>query len=275
MPHFPQVCLNKGEKMIPLPLEISYYIKNAMNIMKKKILFLALTLPVFLCSYAQNDVTKEEFKPFYESADAPHMEKVLPAPPALTDSRFFYDWTQYQWGKSIRETERGKQAIADAGICARYFMERYGKAIGIELTAEKYPEMYRLFSRLHLTEQQGGASAKAYFHRVRPYQQYKEPTSVPEHEDPEDFSSYPSGHTHASWLVGLTLMVNDPAHSEEIMKVAYELGQSRVIVGFHYQSDVDAGRLCGSVTFARLQSMPEYQKMLEKAVKEFQKNQKK
>ena len=161
MPHFPQVCLNKGKKMIPLPLEISYYIKNAMNIMKKKILFLALALPVFLCSYAQNDVTKEEFKPFYESADAPHMEKVLPAPPALTDSRFFYDWTQYQWGKSIRETERGKQAIADAGICARYFMERYGKAIGIELTAEKYPEMYRLFSRLHLTEQQGGASAKA------------------------------------------------------------------------------------------------------------------
>ena len=246
-----------------------------MNKMNKKILSLAVMLSMSLCSFAQDDVTKEKFTPFYQMADAPHMEKVLPAPPALTDSRFFYDWTQYQWGKSIRETERGKQAIADAGICARYFMERYGKAIGIELTADKYPEMYRLFSRLHLTEQQGGASAKAYFHRVRPYQQYKEATSVPDHENPEDFTSYPSGHTHASWLVGLALMVIDPAHAEEIMKVAYELGQSRVIVGFHYQSDVDAGRLCGSVTFARLQSMPEYQKMMEKAVKEFQKNQKK
>lgn len=246
-----------------------------MNKMNKKILCLAVMLPMFLYSFAQDDVTKEKFTPFYQMADAPHMEKVLPAPPALTDSRFFYDWTQYQWGKSIRETERGQQAIADAGICARYFMERYGEAIGIELTADKYPEMYRLFSRLHLTEQQGGASAKRYFHRVRPYQQYKEPTSVPRHENPEDFTSYPSGHTHASWLVGLALMVIDPAHAEEIMKVAYELGQSRVIVGFHYQSDVDAGRLCGSVTFARLQSMPEYQKMMEKAVKEFKKNQKK
>ena len=226
-----------------------------MNKMNKKILSLAVMLSMSLCSFAQDDVTKEKFTPFYQMADAPHMEKVLPAPPSLTDSRFFYDWTQYQWGKSIRETERGKQAIADAGICARYFMERYGKAIGIELTADKYPEMYRLFSRLHLTEQQGGASAKAFFHRVRPYQQYKEATSVPDHENPEDFTSYPSG--------------------QEIMKVAYELGQSRVIVGFHYQSDVDAGRLCGSVTFARLQSMSEYQKMMEKAVKEFQKNQKK
>ena len=87
----------------------------------KKIFSLALLLPVFLCSNAQDDVTKEKFTPFYETADAPHMEKVLPAPPSLTDSRYFYDWTQYQWGKSIRETERGQQAIADAGICARLF----------------------------------------------------------------------------------------------------------------------------------------------------------
>ena len=94
-----------------------------MNKMNKKILSLAVMLPMFLCSFAQDDVTKEKFTPFYQMADAPHMEKVLPAPPALTDSRFFYDWTQYQWGKSIRETERGQQAIADAGICARYFME--------------------------------------------------------------------------------------------------------------------------------------------------------
>lgn len=243
--------------------------------MNKRILLLTAVLPLFLGSFAQKEVAQESFTPFYKTADAPHMENVLPAPPELTDSRFFYDWTQYQWGKSIRETERGQQAIADAGINARYFMARYGEAIGIELAPDRYPEMFRLFSRLHLTEQQAGASAKAFFHRVRPYQQYKEPTSVPRHENPEDFTSYPSGHTHASWLVGLALTVIDPAHTEEIMKAAYELGQSRVIVGFHYQSDVDAGRLCGSITFARLQSMPEYQKMMEKAVKEFQKNQRK
>ena len=135
----------------------------------------------------------------------------------------------------------------------------------------KNPHLYRLFARLHLTEQQGGASAKAYFHRVRPYQQYKEPTSVPEHESPTDFSSYPSGHTHASWLVGLALAAIDPAHTEAIMKTAYELGQSRVIVGFHYQSDVDNGRIVAAGVVARLHADEGFQKQLEKAKKEFAK----
>jgi acid phosphatase (class A) len=231
----------------------------------------AAALMLLCLSLSAQGVKDEKFSPFYTKDEAPKMEKVIPNPPELTDAQFFYDWTQYQWGKSIRDTERGQLAVADAGINAEYFMKRFSPCVGRDLTPQEYPHLYRLFSRLHLTEQQAGASAKAFFHRVRPYQQYKEPTSVPRHENPQDFSSYPSGHTHASWLVGMALVALDPAHTEEIMKAAYELGQSRVIVGFHYQSDVDMGRVVGSITFARLQSEPEFQKMMEKARKEYQK----
>ena len=66
----------------------------------------------------------------------------------------------------------------------------------------------------------------------------------------------------------MILTAIDPDHTEEIMKVAYELGQSRVIVGFHYQSDVDAG----SVTFARLCAMPEFLDMLTAAKAEYDAN---
>ncbi len=236
-----------------------------------KNLFLLAVTTLFSLTLQAQGVKSEKFTPFYTKDVAPHMEQVIPNPPELTDPLFFNDWTQYQWGKSIRESERGQLAIKDAGINAEYFMKRFSPAVERELTPEEYPHLYRLFSRLHLTEQQGGASAKAYFHRVRPYQQYKEATSVPNHENPNDFSSYPSGHTHASWLVGLALTTLDPAHTEGIMKTAYELGQSRVIVGFHYQSDVDMGRVVGSITFARLQSEPEFQKMMEKARKEYNK----
>lgn len=235
--------------------------------MMRKTLLVALMLPVLNVN-AQR-VTEEKFAPFYTRDVAPKLENVLPAPPQLNDAQFFYDWNQYLWGKSIRETERGQQAIADAGISAKYFMKRFGEAIGKDLTPDNHPHLYRLLSRLHLTEQQAGASAKAHFRRVRPYQQYKEKTSVPNAESATDFTSYPSGHTHASWLVGLTLTALDPEHTEQIMKVAYELGQSRVIVGFHYQSDVDAGRIAGSITFARLQADKDFQKMLEKARKEY------
>lgn len=239
----------------------------------KKITFL-ITLLFPLVALAQKDVTKEEYTPFYTRDIAPHMEKVLPEPPTLTDPQFFYDWTQYQWGKSIRETERGQLAIADAGIGADYFMKRFGEVMEVNLNPQDYPTLYKLMSRAHKTEQQAGASAKAFFKRVRPYQQYKEPSGVPAAEWPTDFTSYPSGHTHASWLVGMILTAIDPAHTEDIMKVAYELGQSRVIVGFHYQSDVEAGRVVGSITFARLCAEPEFLEMLEKAKKEFRKNNK-
>ncbi len=241
--------------------------------MKLKSLYLTIALAcVSLTAVSKGDVTKEKFTPFYTKDIAPRMENVLPNPPELTDSRFFYDWTQYQWGKSIRSTERGQQAVADAGIGAKYFMERFGAVMGRTLTPEKYPEMYRLMSRLHLTEQQAGASAKAHFRRLRPYHQYKEPTGLPSHERADDFTSYPSGHTHASWLVGMMLTSVDPAHTEEIMKVAYELGQSRVILGYHYQSDVDAGRIVGSITFARLCAEEEFCQMLQKVKKEYAKN---
>ncbi len=38
--------------------------------------------------------------------------------------------------------------------------------------------------------------------------------------------------------------------------------------GYHYQSDVDAGRLCASVGFAAVQSSDTFQKQMAKAKKE-------
>lgn len=213
--------------------------------------------------------------PFYTREEAPHLENVLPNPPELSDVRFADDWNKYLWGKSIRDTERGKQAVEDAMIGAEYFMKRFSAVMDCTLTPENNPILYQLLLKTHRTEGQAGASAKAYFKRVRPYQQFKEPTAVPTHENPTDFTSYPSGHTHISWAVGMILTAIDPDHTEEIMKVAYELGQSRVIVGFHYQSDVDAGRLAGSITFARLCAMPEFLDLLQQAKDEFAKNSKK
>ena len=49
----------------------------------KKILLLATLLP--LAVFAQKDVTKENYDPFFTKEEAPHIENVLPAPPTLTD----------------------------------------------------------------------------------------------------------------------------------------------------------------------------------------------
>jgi Membrane-associated phospholipid phosphatase len=232
--------------------------------MKRGIIFTAAML-LFINLSGQ---TKTEV-PFYTREEAPHLENVLPNPPQLSDPRFFDDWAQYLWGKSVRETERGQVAVEDASLGAGYFMKRFSPALAHEVTPENNPVLFRLLTKSHKTEQQAGASAKAYFHRARPYQQYKEPSGIPQWENPRDSTSYPSGHTHASWLAGMILTAIDPASTEGIMKIAYELGQSRVILGYHYQSDVDAGRIAGSITFARLCAMPEFLEMLQAAKDEY------
>ena len=53
------------------------------------------------------------------------------------------------------------------------------------------------------------------------------------------------------------------------MNRAYEYGMSRVIAGYHFQSDVDAGRLTAGAAFARLHIESEFLDQLDKAIKEF------
>ncbi len=46
-------------------------------------------------------------------------------------------------------------------------------------------------------------------------------------------------------------------------------GESRVITGAHWQSDVDASRVVASIGYAKLQSSPEFRAQMEKAKAEF------
>jgi len=56
-----------------------------------------------------------------------------------------------------------------------------------------------------------------------------------------------------------------PERQEAILKRGYELGQSRVICGVHWQSDVDSARLGASVAMIQLHNNPEFLHLLEKA----------
>ena len=80
--------------------------------------------------------------------------------------------------------------------------------------------------------------------RLRPYVYYKEGTLIPEKEEKHaGEGSWPSGHTSLGWTTALLLIDINPAATDGIMARAYEHGQSRVIVGYHWQTDVDAARL--------------------------------
>ena len=55
------------------------------------------------------------------------------------------------------------------------------------------------------------------------------------------------------------------------MSRGYQYGESRVIVGAHWQSDVNAGYLAASIAYAKLHTSERFLKQMAKARKEFQK----
>lgn len=205
------------------------------------------------------------------TAPLPDAYNFLPAPPSENDTRFISDSCLYEVGKTLRGTLRGDTAVADAGYAIEYFLERFSAAMNRKLTPEKNPKLTELIKGAMLAGNESVQNAKMKHARRRPFHHFGEHTPIPQEEFPGDFTSYPSGHTVRAWIAALTLTTVCPEYADGIMKVGYEIGQSRTIVGFHYQSDVDAARFAASATFARLCAEKSFLKAIEKARKELNK----
>ena len=237
-------------------------------------LSVALFLSTALYVGAQNEVKDHGTDiPYYYLTidDVANSYKLLPPPPSENSAHFAYDKEQYERGKAMRNTPRGERAIKDALWGNDYLAEDFSEAFGMEISLEKTPEIFTLM--VHMKEDAGDLStrhAKQHYMRKRPFAYFNEPTQLPEEEKIlANNGSFPSGHTAMGWAVALVLAEVNPVRQDEILKRGYDMGQSRVISGFHYQSDVDAGRLVAAGVIAQLHNNKAFCKQLKKAKKEF------
>ncbi|MDE5839650.1 MAG: hypothetical protein K2H49_01890, partial [Muribaculaceae bacterium] len=53
---------------------------------------------------------------FLQEGDAPNSYLILPPPPDGASITFLNDQARYTWGKTMRNTPRGEQAVCDARI---------------------------------------------------------------------------------------------------------------------------------------------------------------
>ena len=226
---------------------------------------------------AQNHKSNPEHY-FLNEAKVPSSLTILMTPPDTTSARFAYDREQYEWGKSQRNTPRGRQAVTDANLdwYSDWANDAFGEAFGTPITKKDNPELYKLI--YNMQEDAGDLAtreAKQHYMRTRPFVFWNEPTATPNDEEGlRKNGSYPSGHTSIGWATALVLAEINPERATEILKRGFEFGQSRVIVGAHYQSDVDAGRVVGAGIVSMLHTDKGFRKQLEKAKKEFAKKRK-
>ena len=84
---------------------------------------------------------------------------------------------------------------------------------------------------------------KDHFNRKRPIEVDKTLNTLPSKTNKTP--SYPSGHAVQSRLVARYVAGKFPEHEAELIKAGNECGYGRVLAGFHYPSDYDAGNLLG------------------------------
>ena len=207
---------------------------------------------------------------YFTTEELPDLIKCLPPPPVKGSAAFKYDVKQYYWGKSQRkDPERAAMARRDGVWSYEALLTELSIPFGLPICEAGTPEIWKLLVNSLATTDQMRVAPKAYYHRTRPFVYFNEKAFL---EDDAQFSgegSYPSGHTMRSWTAALILAEINPAAAEAIFTRAWQCGESRVISGAHWQSDVDVTRLAASIGFSRLQTSDAFCAQMENAKGEF------
>lgn len=206
-----------------------------------------------------------------DGVDVPHGENILSAAVDTASYRYASDLSLYWAGKTLRDTDRGKQAAHEADYSVEMMCEVFGDATGISMSKEKTPDIYALMSYVLEKCSFTADRLKEIRFRKRPFVQLNEPSFVAGDEEKErGKSSFPSGHTNLGWTEALTMVQVAPEHQDEILRRGYEYGYNRQIVGYHWFTDIVATRQLSSALFARLNADAKFQELMEKAQKEYQ-----
>ena len=208
---------------------------------------------------------------YFTTKEMPDMVKFLPAPPAFTSPFFANDSVRYEWGKDLRKYSwRADIAKRDAVYGLSTIIEEFSGPFGLNISEEGTPHIYRLLKEALATCDSVCTLPKIYYMRKRPFVYFGEQTLVPEQEASHvNNGSYPSGHTILGWSAALLLMEINPAAQDTLLARGYMYGESRIIAGYHWASDVEAGRLAASAAYAKLHTNKRFLKQMRKARKEF------
>jgi acid phosphatase (class A) len=208
-------------------------------------------------------------KGYLDRKALPDSLALLPPPPGPGSAQAAADLDAYRTTRALRGSPRWTLAAQDAVLRFPAAGGAMQCALGVPVSADATPHLTMLLRR---TLADGGLAtyaAKDHYKRTRPFAELKEGTCAPGDEAAlAKDGSYPSGHAALGWTWALVLAQVAPERTDALLARGHAFGQSRVICGVHWQSDVDAGRVMGAAAFARLQSDPTFLAQLEAARKE-------
>jgi acid phosphatase (class A) len=202
-----------------------------------------------------------------------HIEAWLPPPPADDSLSQAADIETFFATRALIGTPRGEEAHADDVVGpVEAVALRFTYLMGVTLDRRNAPNLMRMMERLRADEQTLLAPVKKDLDkggRHRPFVDYPGRPACPlVRADLGQTGSYPSGHSGLGWLWGATLAELAPQYADALLARGIAFGESRVVCGFHYPSDVVGGRLATAALLQRLHGDPQFLKDLAQARKE-------
>jgi acid phosphatase (class A) len=142
----------------------------------------------------------------------------------------------------------------------------FDAVLGPGFTAEALPLTAALLDRAGRAAGFAGDRAKFVHRRARPFlADASIETCLPADDRLRASYSYPSGHAALGWGWALVLAELFPDRAEALIARGRDYGDSRVVCGVHYPSDVQAGRLVGAAAIARLHADADFRRALDAA----------
>jgi acid phosphatase (class A) len=196
----------------------------------------------------------------YLGADAvPDHRVFLPPPPAVGSPAGIADVAIFRATRSLESGPRWQLAASDDRIGSRKMLGDFGCAMGVDLAAVEAPALARTLARANADLIPIVGDAKDHYRRPRPFVTESGPICVDVSPEFAASGSYPSGHSAAAWLYALLLSEIDPGNAAAIVARGRAFGESRVVCGVHYVSDVEGGRLTTTALVAALHGQPEFE----------------
>ncbi len=229
---------------------------------------LVLVLAAIMAAMTLN--AQDEVQPYLTVDQLPDLIKCLPAPPAFDSPEFSNDMMRFAWGKQQRlNEERAEIAKRDAVWSYEALLAEFDVPFGLHMSPENTPEIWKLMVTSLTTTDAMRVAPKAFYHRQRPFERFQDKMLTDEEAELAGEGSYPSGHTMRGWTAALLLAEVNPAAADTIFARGWMYGESRVIVGAHWQSDVDASRVAASIAYCALHGSPEFLEQMAKAQEEY------
>ena len=200
---------------------------------------------------------------FLHESERPDMVTLLPQPPAKDSPAAEADRLASERFLKLMNTARWDQAIQDAAMRYPGGSAVFTCAAGLPLSDDTTPLTMKLMSTTAIEVAMSTRAPKKHFQRPRPFMVNGEPVCTPTGmKYLQKDGSYPSGHSAAGWVWGLLLAELLPENTNALVQRGRQFGQSRAVCNVHWQSDIEQGRIAGSLLLARLHGNADFRAAL-------------